>query len=272
MIRIRQSRRRWRFSSHAINKLDSQLPGYFSSHGGVKAESFGYRSAIFLGYRFSMRRLTSIVAVNPQGVIGLGNALPWRVRSDLQFFKAQTSGNVVIMGRKTHDSLGQCLPNRHNVVVSHQFSLFDTTSNCVLQHSIPEALATAESAAASYKEIFVIGGASMYQQFSGLVDRYLVTMVDKAVPDGDAYFDPGIFGDSDNWETRIVVNGVANTTGDEADFTIFEMNARDLEQRRQARQQTLASVLERARNGPRRSRQGRSPVIVSPQDSHTYLI
>jgi dihydrofolate reductase len=218
-----------------------------------------------------MRRLTSIVAVNPKGVIGLGNELPWRVKSDLRFFKAQTSGNVIIMGRKTHDSLGQCLPNRHNVVVSHQFSLFQATENCVLQHSIADSLIAAESAPASFKEAFVIGGASMYRQFSNIVDRYLVTIIDKDVPDGDAYFDQDIIGDTKNWDIKTISSGRANEAGDECDFTIFEMLARDPDRRRTERAAIIASAEERILHN-RRGHWGKKLAVRRNKEAHPSLI
>lgn len=184
-----------------------------------------------------MRRLTSIVAVNKQGVIGLGNALPWRVKSDLRFFREQTENNVVIMGRKTYDSLGKCLPRRFNVVVSHSFSLFPSTPDCQLQNSIGESLMAAERAPQRYKEIYIIGGASMYQQFASMVDRYLVTIVDKVVHDGDAFFDQSLIGDLENWDRKKLLSGDCNNDGDEASFAIFELNAREPELRRAARQE-----------------------------------
>ena len=182
-----------------------------------------------------MRRLTSIVAVNPDGVIGSGNQLPWKIRSDMRFFKAQTSGNVVIMGRKTYDSLGGGLKNRTNIVISQQQALFDDSANCVLRHGVFEALAEAETAPESIKEIFVIGGSTLYEQFAPLVDRTLITIVHKAVPNGDAFFDQGILGDTQNWSVSQIGAGSANADGDEADYEIFEMLAKNPDQRYQRR-------------------------------------
>ncbi len=216
-----------------------------------------------------MRRLTSIVAVNKQGVIGVGNALPWRVKSDMQFFKKVTTGNVVIMGRKTHDSLGQCLPNRHNVVVSHQFALFENTASCVLEYGIFDALLAAEKAPQSFDEIFVIGGASMYAQFSGLVDRYLITVINKAVPHGDAFFDEGIVGNDADWEIEAISAGTANSSGDEADFEIFELNARDADRRQQTRAIGIAEIRDKVRSAPRR---GSAPRTANRSDQHQFSL
>jgi dihydrofolate reductase len=199
-----------------------------------------------------MRRLTSIVAVNKQGVIGLGNALPWRIRSDLKFFRAQTTGNVVIMGRKTHDSLGKCLPGRHNIVVSHQLALFESTADCVLRYGIFDALAAAENAPKQFAEAFVIGGAMMYDQFADLVDRYLVTIVDKEVLRGDAFFDDQIIGNENDWEVSMLASGNGTAEGDEAPFQVFELTARNLSERRALRLAGIDAWNAKAKTGSQR--------------------
>src|SRR5436309_740216 len=117
--------------------------------------------------------LTSIVAIDKNGAIGCRNTLPWRLKSDLAFFRQTTNGNAVIMGRKTYDSIGCCLPNRKNIVLSHSYDLFHSTPDCQLAHSIEEALARAGNSPS--REAFVIGGAATYAQFANLIDRYLVT-------------------------------------------------------------------------------------------------
>lgn len=175
-----------------------------------------------------MRRLTSIVACNEQGVIGAHNRLPWKVRSDLLFFKKQTMGNVVIMGRKTHDSLGGCLPRRTNIVLTHNFALVDGHDECRSAGSVSEALVSASKAVTGRREAFVIGGATMYEQFAPYVDRYLVTVISKAVPDADTFFDDSEIRDVDFWSCQLIDEGEANEDGDEADYQIFEYIPRDV--------------------------------------------
>jgi dihydrofolate reductase len=174
-----------------------------------------------------MRRLTSIVAVNPQGAIGAGNTLPWRVRSDLRFFREQTRGHVVIMGRKTFQSLGKPLPDRKNIVVTRGFGLLPGHDDCRSAASIEEALVCAERWRAPAQEVIVIGGATMYEQFARYVDRYLITEIDKAVPDADTFLDPAIVGDVAGWSARTLAHGAADGAGDEADYRIFELVRRD---------------------------------------------
>ena len=180
-----------------------------------------------------MRRLTAIVAANHEGVIGAGNALPWRIRSDMRFFRQQTTGNIVVMGRKTFDSMRRCLPDRHNIIISRRAGVADTP-DCVWRTGVFAALVAAEAAAGD--EIFVIGGAEIYRQFAGLVDRYLITVVDQAVPAGDAFFDMGVIGDRAGWDISEVAAGVADAAaGDAAGYRIIELTARDGEARRAAR-------------------------------------
>jgi dihydrofolate reductase len=186
-----------------------------------------------------MRRLTSILAVNNEGVIGVKNTLPWRIRTDMRFFKRETRNNVVIMGRKTFDSLGKPLPDRHNIVVTHNLSLFEKVKGCVAVCSIEEALYKAYKAPLHFKEIFVVGGATMYSQFAPYVDRYLVTIVDKRIDDPDVTkISDRLFEDFEGVESNptVLQRGEPNfEEGDEAGFEIREFTARDPEVRRERR-------------------------------------
>ncbi|MBW2159013.1 MAG: dihydrofolate reductase, partial [Deltaproteobacteria bacterium] len=106
-----------------------------------------------------MAPLALIVAVARNGVIGKGGALPWHVSEDLKHFKKTTSGHVIIMGRKTHDSIGRALPKRRNIVVTRQpGALF---AGCETAHSLAEAIALART---TDDCPFIIGGASLYEE------------------------------------------------------------------------------------------------------------
>lgn len=181
-------------------------------------------SAHALEQQTLMKRLTSIVAVNHAGAIGARNALPWRLRDDLRFFREATTGQVVMMGRLTYDSLGSHgLPNRQNVVLSHQFGLVAGDPSCTPATGIAEGLAIASRLAGSDLETFVIGGASMYGQLAPYVDRYIITMVEKDVPDADVFFKKEeILGDPDEWELRVLMRHDADERN-EAPFCIFEL-------------------------------------------------
>ncbi|WP_460987857.1 dihydrofolate reductase [Sphingobium sp. TomTYG75] len=195
-----------------------------------------------------MKRLTSIVALNKEGAIGCHNGLPWRLKTDLRFFRNQTIGQVVIMGRKTLDSMGRPLPNRHNIVLSHNNVLFAKTPNSEVATSISEALVIAHRR--KEDEVFVVGGASTYKQFSPLVDRYLITIVDKEVPDADAFFDQSIFSIESDWEWKRLDDVRYDPDHDEAPFQTFEMLHRRPDDMAAARSTLISDYESRFLNRP----------------------
>ena len=134
-------------------------------------------------------RITIIVARDRQGGIGRNNALPWHLPEDLQHFKSTTMGHPIIMGRKTFESIGRPLPGRRNLVVSRNPDW--THPGCERATSIEEAVMHC----AASPEVFVIGGAQLYQQALPLADRLLITEVDVDAQ-ADTFFealDPAIW-------------------------------------------------------------------------------
>lgn len=138
-----------------------------------------------------MMALTLIAAVARNGVIGKDNGLLWRLPEDMQRFKALTSGNAVIMGRKTWESLPakfRPLPGRHNIVVTRDAAY--RADGATVVHSLDAALAAAGNAAGNEKPaVFVIGGAQLYALALPLATRLELTEID-ADFDGDAHFPP----------------------------------------------------------------------------------
>jgi dihydrofolate reductase len=126
------------------------------------------------------REFVLIAAVARNGVIGRNNALPWRLKGDMRFFRETTTGHTVVMGRKTWDSLGRPLPNRRNVVVTRNPSF--KAEGAAVVGSLEAAFATAADG-----PIFLIGGAELYHQALPYADRLLITEVDAEV-EGDACF------------------------------------------------------------------------------------
>ncbi len=124
--------------------------------------------------------LNIIVAVAENGVIGGDNQLLWHISEDLKNFKKITSGNPVVMGRKTYESLGRPLPNRQNVVITRSDIEIE---GCRVVHSLNEALALFTPA----DKVFIIGGAEIYAQALPLADRLHITRVHKAY-EGDTSF------------------------------------------------------------------------------------
>ncbi len=130
-----------------------------------------------------------IAAVARNGVIGQGNALPWRLPSDMRHFKAMTLGKPVIMGRRTYESIGRPLPGRAVVVVSARADF--SAAGCDVVSSLEAAVRQAErrATALAASEIMVAGGGTLYRAMIGQADRLYVTEID-AAPPGDTLFPP----------------------------------------------------------------------------------
>jgi len=122
-----------------------------------------------------------IAAMAKNRVIGCDNKLPWHISDDLKNFKKLTSGNVVIMGRKTFESIGKPLPNRVNIVVS---SSMPEKEGIIVCKSVNDAIQKAKT---YDKEIFIIGGATVYEQTIPWADRMYLSYV-KGNYEGDALF------------------------------------------------------------------------------------
>lgn len=125
-------------------------------------------------------RVTVIAAVARNGVIGRDGGLPWHIPDDLKRFKALTMGHAIVMGRRTHESIGRLLPGRRTIIVSRRAG-YDVPGATVVD-SLEAALA-----AAGGGELFIVGGGEIYAAALPLADRMQLTEVDLA-PDGDAHF------------------------------------------------------------------------------------
>jgi dihydrofolate reductase len=155
-----------------------------------------------------------IVAVAENGVIGADGAIPWRLKSDMQRFKAMTIGKPVVMGRKTFLSLRRPLPGRTNIVVTRDSGF--SAPGAVVTTSLEEARAIAAGDAMRRfaTEIAVIGGAEIYSQWMDIADRLELTEV-HARPAGDTYF-PAI--DVAKWQETARVRQPAGAD-DSTDFS-----------------------------------------------------
>lgn len=134
-----------------------------------------------------MSELVLIAAVAKNGVIGKDNALPWQLPEDLKHFKALTTGHVVIMGRKTWESLPERfrpLPGRLNIVVTRNADY--AAPGATVVHSLAEALTFGVGKTAPIS-LFVIGGAELYAHALPLAQRLELTEIDAEYP-GDVRF------------------------------------------------------------------------------------
>ncbi|HEV3286912.1 MAG TPA: type 3 dihydrofolate reductase [Steroidobacteraceae bacterium] len=124
--------------------------------------------------------ISLIVAMAQNGVIGRDNALPWRLPADLKRFKAFTLGKIVLMGRKTFESIGRPLPGRDNLVLTRDRRWW--ASGVIVVHSVEQALAQAGA-----NELVAIGGAQIYRLLMPFARRIYLTHVHADVP-GDTFF------------------------------------------------------------------------------------
>ncbi|WON77641.1 type 3 dihydrofolate reductase [Serratia sp. UGAL515B_01] len=134
--------------------------------------------------------ISLIAALAADRVIGMENAMPWHLPADLAWFKRNTLNKPVIMGRKTFESIGRPLPERHNIVLS---SSPGSESGVTWVTSLDEALVAAGDA----EEVMVMGGGRVYTQFLPHANRLYLTHIDAEV-EGDTYF-PDY--EPDEWET-----------------------------------------------------------------------
>ena len=166
--------------------------------------------------------LALVVAVSKNGIIGRSGKLPWRLASDVKFFKKITMGKPIIMGRKTWESLPRRpLPGRDNIVLTRDRNY--RADGAIVVTSVEAALAEAKSRAlsAGAGEIAVIGGAEIYELFLPIAHRIYLTVVDLHV-EGDTRF-PSF--DPAQWKD-LGQESFAKGQGDDADFVIRTLDRR----------------------------------------------
>lgn len=128
-----------------------------------------------------MTQLSIIVAVAHDRVIGVNNTLPWHLPEDLKRFRALTMGHHIIMGRKTYDSLGRLLPGRTTVIVTRNQNYH--VEGALVANSLEDAIALCKDD----EEVFLIGGAELYQAGLKLAHKLYITEIELDVA-GDAFF------------------------------------------------------------------------------------
>ena len=147
-----------------------------------------------------------IVARSINNVIGKNGRIPWKIEGEQKQFKELTTGNIVIMGRKSYEEIGHPLPNRKTIVVSKtkQFK----GENLETAVSVKEAL---ELSAKDGRDVFIAGGYGIYKEALPYVDVMYITEVQLVVEDGDVFFPQ--FNEAD------FEKSVGETLGDEIKFT-----------------------------------------------------
>jgi dihydrofolate reductase len=128
-------------------------------------------------------QLSLVVAMSRSGLIGREGAIPWRLPRDLRHFRKLTWGKPIIMGRKTHESLGRALPGRTNIVLTHKPDYH--AEGCLIAHGADLALALAKETGGA--EAMIIGGAQVYRDFLPRCNAIHLTLVEGSFV-GDTYF------------------------------------------------------------------------------------
>ncbi len=129
-------------------------------------------------------RLNIIAAIGENRELGKHNDLIWPIRDDLKRVKTLTTGHPIIMGHNTYESIGRPLPSRTNIVLTQNKDY--AHEGCVMAHSVEDALTKAR--AVENEEIFIFGGAYVYQQTINLAHRLYLTLIHATDAEADAFF------------------------------------------------------------------------------------
>ncbi len=127
--------------------------------------------------------IIGIVAISKNFAIGKDGKLPWHYSADLKFFKETTTGNAIVMGSNTWRSIGKALPNRLNIVLSRSDTSY-LPSTVIGMRSVEEVL---ELSNYFDRDIFVIGGAGIYDSFSDVIEKWIVTFIPEEISDADTF-------------------------------------------------------------------------------------
>ncbi|HEX8351896.1 MAG TPA: dihydrofolate reductase [Pyrinomonadaceae bacterium] len=156
--------------------------------------------------------ITGIVAVDRNGAIGKGGALPWHYPADLKFFKEQTLGHACLMGYKTWLTLKRPLPGRLNVVLTRRAEV-EPRPSVVWLRDKQSALSLKEYLS---RDLFVLGGAQIFEMFREEIDRWLVTEVPLAVEGADTFMPPDFLRHFRPHDTRDLGDGLKVTSYERA--------------------------------------------------------
>ena len=134
-------------------------------------------------------RISHIVAMSENNVIGRNGGMPWHIAEDFKFFKATTMGHAMIMGRKTWESIGKVLPGRLTIVVTRSKD-FRAPNGVLIKDSIDSAIEYCREHHNEWgHECFIVGGGEIYRQSLHLVDRIYLTLIHQPVA-GDTTYPP----------------------------------------------------------------------------------
>lgn len=166
-----------------------------------------------------MMEISIIVAISQNGVIGLNNAMPWQLSTDLKRFKALTLGKPIIMGRKTWDSIGRPLPGRKNIIITRDKNFVANGALTATSFDMAKEIAFESAKNDHIDEIFIIGGAEIFKIAMAYTTRIYLTQILSTI-DGDTFFH---LPDLTHWQTIEKMDiDAGEKDSHPTRFTIFE--------------------------------------------------
>jgi len=148
--------------------------------------------------------IIGIVAISTNYAIGKDGKLPWHHSADLRFFKETTTGNAVVMGSNTWRSIGKPLPNRLNIVLSRSRTL-ELPADVRKLSDVNEVVALSKDLDS---DIYIIGGAKIFEAFADLIDKWIVTVVPDEVDDADTFIPENFLDRFEVEETKDLGDGL----------------------------------------------------------------
>ena len=162
-----------------------------------------------------MITISHVVALSNNNVIGVNNSLPWNLKTDLAHFKNYTSNKIIVMGRKTYESIGRPLPNRINLIVSNTIK---EINGAELFKSTEDAINKARELCINknLEEIIIIGGGYLFRDTLSITNKLVLTKVDCNI-EGDVFY-PDI--DLDEWQ-KLSSEHFTKDLNNDYDFTVI---------------------------------------------------
>src|SRR5437763_5294954 len=154
--------------------------------------------------------IIGIVAISENYAIGRAGKLPWHYSADLQHFKETTMGGTLVMGSHTWRSIGRALPGRQSIVVSRS-DMPDLPDGVLLCHSVKQVLERAERFDG---DVFIIGGAGVFESFQDEIQRWVVTRIPETIDDADVFMPLQFLDDFESAGTTDIGEGLVVETFD----------------------------------------------------------
>ena len=134
------------------------------------------------------KQLKLIVATSKNGIIGRDGTMPWHLPDDLKYFKEKTNGSIIIMGRKTFDSLGRVLPNREHWILTREEESRINKDNNPNVKVFHDSFSVVSALMRDTRDGYIIGGGAIYKMFLPFVSTCYITEIETEITDGDTFF------------------------------------------------------------------------------------